>query len=710
MTPSTPAPLRWGAGLLLGGCSATWTLEDGALGGATGGCDEPVSIYADADLDGFGDPQEFLTKACAAGPGQATNALDCDDADAAVHPDATEVCNGIDDDCDGAPEDTDATDATAWYLDGDGDGYGDAANPVRACEAPNGAYQRAGDDCDDTDPAVYPGAVESCDGVDEDCDGEIDEDAGIGPTWYLDADGDGYGVDGDTRIACAAPEGYAATDGDCLDADSDGYLGAEVYPGSTTTEVPGDGVDSDCDGLDACTDLDCNGLPDIVIGNHHGATGAMAVPSVVHFDGGAGGASLTLEYQGVRAMVAEDFDGDGYVDLLAACERADGSVEIDSMLRWGGAPDDADRFGRATPLPTLGARDVAVADLDSDGLLDIVFANHQDDTGVMDVDSTIYWGTLSGFDPSRSTPLPTHGATDVLIQDIDADGRLDIVFCNQGTGPVDARLWETDSYVYWNTGAGVPFQPGQRTAFPTTGCASVHAADANADGVLDLFFAGWHDGAGEEVSSLAFLSVRGETRHQGSEPAPLPGAHGWRVLPGDIDGDGLLDLVTLPWQDPISGSWETPGRAMYGSDATYPEWGTANSRVLPSAGGGNGVLADLNLDGFDDVIVPGYVDDNGVSAPGTTLWFGREAGLATGATFGLDTPNARTVAVGDLDRDGLPDLVFVGSTDHDDDAAVSVYLASDVPSPTSGYDSVPNRSLDGVQATWAPPLIVGPAD
>jgi hypothetical protein len=149
---------------------------------------------------------------------------------------------------------------------------------------------------------------------------------------------------------------------------------------------------------------------------------------------------------------------------------------------------------------------------------------------------------------------------------------------------------------------------------------------------------------------------------------------------------------------------------MYGSDATDPAWGTANSRLLPSLGSGNGILADLNLDGIDDVVVPGYVDDNGTSDPGTTLWFGREEGLSTGSTFSLDTPNARSVAVGDLDADGLPDLVFLGSADQDSSAAASVYLAAELPSPTSGYDTVPNRSLGGVHVTLSAPLIVGSAD
>ena len=95
---------------------------------------------------------------------------DCDDDNPAVHPDALEICNGLDDDCDGAI-DQGASDAGEWWVDLDGDGYG--GHRVLACDAPEGNVTE-GDDCDDTDPTVHPGAEDPADGVDRDCDGDID--------------------------------------------------------------------------------------------------------------------------------------------------------------------------------------------------------------------------------------------------------------------------------------------------------------------------------------------------------------------------------------------------------------------------------------------------------------------------------------------------------------------------------------------------------
>lgn len=104
----------------------------------------------------------------------------------------------------------------------------------------DGAIAR--DDCDDTAPDVFPGATERCDGVDQDCDGEVDDDADDALTWYVDADEDGYGSTAGTTTACEAPAAHAATDDDCDDDD------ASVYPDAADTWY--DGIDQNCDGAD----------------------------------------------------------------------------------------------------------------------------------------------------------------------------------------------------------------------------------------------------------------------------------------------------------------------------------------------------------------------------------------------------------------------------------------------------------------------------
>ncbi len=168
-------------------------------------CDGSVG-YADADLDGWA--------ACE----------DCDDNDATVSPDGIEIeDDGIDQDCDGA----DAT-SVPVAVDDDGDGYTEDDG-----------------DCDDTDPGAYPGAIETCDGVDQNCDGTDDD---TGRYWYTDSDRDGYGdidvaIDAADCVGGAIITGVVAVsdDTDCDDTDS------AINP--EATEVSGDGIDQDCDGI-----------------------------------------------------------------------------------------------------------------------------------------------------------------------------------------------------------------------------------------------------------------------------------------------------------------------------------------------------------------------------------------------------------------------------------------------------------------------------
>ncbi|MBK9646744.1 MAG: putative metal-binding motif-containing protein [Deltaproteobacteria bacterium] len=122
-----------------------------------------------------------------------------------MNPDATEVCDGLDNNCDGITDGADAADAQTVYADTDGDSYGDADFPLVTCERPEGYAERALD-CDDGDGAVNPDATEVCDGLDNNCDGATDEDtAADANTYYADRDGDGHGDADYALAACEAP-------------------------------------------------------------------------------------------------------------------------------------------------------------------------------------------------------------------------------------------------------------------------------------------------------------------------------------------------------------------------------------------------------------------------------------------------------------------------------------------------------------------------
>ncbi|MBN2798584.1 MAG: putative metal-binding motif-containing protein [Deltaproteobacteria bacterium] len=266
---------------------------------------DPQTFYPDLDLDGFGAGEPIA--ACEAPAGTVTNDRDCDDTHAAAAPGGTEVCDGLDNDCDGTT-DQGAADASRWYPDLDGDGYA-AGAPLLACEAPAG-HLAVASDCDDADPAVHPDATERCDGIDNDCNGVTDLDAASPPSpWYPDGDGDGFGA-GAQVLACGAPAGYVASPGDCDD------LHEAVHPDATERC---DGIDNNCNGV---TDLDAEGAPTWYLdvdGDGYGADRfalqACAAPGGYVADGGdCDDLSAARSPDSAEVCDGLDNDCDGLVD------------------------------------------------------------------------------------------------------------------------------------------------------------------------------------------------------------------------------------------------------------------------------------------------------------------------------------------------------------------------------------------------------------
>ena len=188
---------------------------------------------------------------------------DCNDNDEDINPAAAEICDGIDNNCNSS---IDEGTLTAYYRDMDGDSYGNPSNTTQACSPPTG-YVSNDDDCDDSDALEFPGqtwfadldddgyssgatqisclrpgghkvavelasttgdcndndedinpaATEICDGIDNNCDGNLDD--GVLTIYYRDMDGDSYGNPSNTTQACSQPTGYVSNDDDCDDSD-----------------------------------------------------------------------------------------------------------------------------------------------------------------------------------------------------------------------------------------------------------------------------------------------------------------------------------------------------------------------------------------------------------------------------------------------------------------------------------------------------------
>ena len=275
----------------------------------------------DGDSDGFED------RACCNGTDCGT---DCDDSNRSVNTAASEVCNHVDDDCDGH---VDEMLGVMMYPDADRDGYGNSMMPqVTQCGDTVG-FAVMGGDCDDANVARNPGQLEVCDALDNDCDMRVDESAGALP-WYVDQDRDGYGdARGATLVQCAPPAGsYSLVGTDCDDTTSARSPRApEICNGGDDdcngladfAITPGDLEDDDHDGV---ADVDCGGARGMDCNDRD----ATALPGAAEICNGRDDDCDThVDEDATSATFHRDGDGDGFGDpgtAVIACFAPAGYV------------------------------------------------------------------------------------------------------------------------------------------------------------------------------------------------------------------------------------------------------------------------------------------------------------------------------------------------------------------------------------------------
>ncbi|HMV66846.1 MAG TPA: putative metal-binding motif-containing protein [Myxococcota bacterium] len=293
-----------------------------------------LAYQRDEDGDGYGHGEPTLACPGTLDEAWVTRGGDCDDARPRVHPGVPEVCDYVDNNCNGDADEL-ALRVEHWF-DQDGDGYGGHPTPRPACDRPDDALVRVSGDCDDADPRAYPRAAELCDEIDQDCDGEVSDDGRR--AWYVDVDGDGVGGDAPRGFPAAAsyppvvcasllPSAWTwvSVDGDCDDGDP------SIRPG----------VVERCDYVDS----NCNGWADEAVRRHFvdadgDGKGALGVPSEDRCPGTPGYVENQLD--------CDDRDPRVYVGAPELCDDVDqdcdGDLRDDGRLLWW-YDGDGDGFG-----------------------------------------------------------------------------------------------------------------------------------------------------------------------------------------------------------------------------------------------------------------------------------------------------------------------------------------------------------------------------
>jgi len=387
--------------------------DDGTLGA-------PSPWYVDKDEDGFGDTLDVTYK-CTQPDGHVAVDGDCDDTDSSVFPDAAESCDGADNNCDGVADEGLAL--STWYLDEDGDGYGNPDEAIEACGELAGLSLN-GDDCDDTDPTwhdlgpleiPYNGIDDNCDVFDGDGDRDLD---GYWSTEYHTLVVNGGGVPMDV------PPEFT---GDCNDDDD------TIRPGAFENWY--DGVDSDCDGRNDCDhdgdgyeadegictpeEPDCN---DLIADVNPGATELCETPADDDCDG-----SLNAEDGPDCTTYFLDFDGDTFGSDDSRCTCAS-SFPFSALVSGDCDVTDGDVFPGAFDFSYDGVDSDCGGeddyDIDGDGFVPTVFEGLPT-AGVAES------GTLPGGDCNDEDPAVNPDAE----EDCDTPGDDD---CNGSENGLDA--------------------------------------------------------------------------------------------------------------------------------------------------------------------------------------------------------------------------------------------------------------------------------
>ena len=353
-------------------------------------------------------------------------------------------------------------------------------------------------------------------------------------------------------------------------------------------------------------------------------------------------------------LEAADLNGDGHVDLVVANAGGNNQEQPPpSMIYWGSGKGFNE--SQRTDLPTLGAKTIKAADLNKDGLSDLLFGN---ENNRLRAQSQIFWNSPQGFSPNRRKLLQSFGVAGAGVSDFDRDGNPDVVLVNHLNGHPNtipsAIYWGNKDHHYSDASVSM-LEPG--------GDMMCKIADLDDDDFPDLVmmhdghpYVWWGGEAGYSAASRTKLPFESQKTAAGGNVISLDVA--------DLDGDGHLDVLCVFMGDVNIASGKladnekrmASGIIVHGNDRRFQDARVGGELRLSGRMGAQSItIADLNKDGHLDLIFP--MSDIGMSE----IWWGGIKGYSAGNVTKIEANGAPCAVVADLDCDGWLDLILTSS-------------------------------------------------